>query len=234
MIENLPSHISITFILTAFLTVGFLFYAIRQSVFETIAAKILLFIIPFWLFFSAVLALGGFYTSTNIVPPRVFLFAVFPALFFIILYFIFFRKTFIEKLPLKTLTLLSVVRIPVELVLLWLYQNGQVPEIMTFEGKNFDILSAITAPIVAWVAFRNGKTNNILLIIWNIFALLLLFNIVIIAAFSLPSPIQKFAFDQPNRAVMFFPFVWLPSIVVPIVLFSHLTSLWKLFKNSTD
>jgi hypothetical protein len=92
MIENLPSYISITFILTAFLTVGFLFYAIQQSVFETIASKILLFILPFWFFFSAILAIGGFYTSTNTIPPRVFLFAVFPALFFIILYFIFFSQ----------------------------------------------------------------------------------------------------------------------------------------------
>ena len=47
MIENLPTYISITFILTTFLTVGFLFYAIRQNVFETIPAKLLLFIIPF-------------------------------------------------------------------------------------------------------------------------------------------------------------------------------------------
>ncbi len=234
MIENLPSYISIIFILTTFLTLGFVFYAIRQSVFETIAAKILLFIIPFWLFFSAILALGGFYTATKTFPPRIFLFAVFPALFFIILYFIFFRETFIEKLPLKILTLLSIIRFPVELVLLRLYQNGQVPQSMTFEGSNFDILAGITAPIIAWLAFRHEKTNKHLLIVWNIFALLLLFNIVIIAIFSLPSPIQKFAFDQPNRAVMFFPFVWLPSIVVPIVLFSHLTSLWKLFKNSTD
>jgi hypothetical protein len=78
---------------------------------------------------------------------------------------------------------------------------------MTFKGNNFDILSGITAPIVAWLAFRNGKTNNNLLIVWNIFALLLLFNIVIIAAFSLPSPIQKFGLDQPNRAVMYFPYI---------------------------
>ena len=29
-------------------------------------------------------------------------------------------------------------------------------------------------------------------------------------------------------AVLYFPFIWLPSVVVPIVLFSHLASLWKL------
>lgn len=227
--KSLPIYIPIIFILTTFLTIGFLFYAVRQTVFETIPAKILLFIIPFWLLFVSTLALVGFYTKTDTVPPRLLMFAVFPALFVIIFYFVFFRRNFIEKLPLKTLTALSIIRIPVELVLLWLYQNGQVPEIMTFEGRNFDILSGITAPIVAWLAFRNGKTNRTLLIIWNVFALLLLFNIVIIAVFSLPSPIQQFGFDQPNRAVLYFPYIWLPAVIVPIVLFSHLASLYKLF-----
>ena len=229
MIENLPGYISITFILTTFLAVGFLFYALRQSVFETIPAKILLFIIPFWLFLTATLALGGFYQKTETLPPRIFLFAVFPALLLIILLFIFFRKPFIEKLPLKVLTLLSIVRIPVEIVLLWLFQNNLVPQAMTFEGRNFDILSGITAPIIYWLAFRNGQTNRSLLIIWNFFALILLFNIVITAFLAVPSPIQQIALEQPNRAVMFFPFIWLPALVVPIVFFSHLASLWQLF-----
>ena len=232
MIENLPGYISITFILTTFLTLGFLFYAIRQTVFETLPAKILLFLIPFWLFLTAILALGGFYTKTDSAPPRVFLFAVFPALFVIILYFVFFRKNFIEKLPLKILTLLHIIRIPVEIVLLWLFQNSLIPQIMTFEGRNFDILSGITAPFIFWFAFRNGKYNRGLLLIWNIFALLLLFNIVITAAFSLPSPIQMFAFEQPNRAVMYFPYIWLPAVIVPIVFFSHLASLQQLLKSS--
>lgn len=227
--ESLPSYIPLVFVLTTFLTVGFLFYAIRQSVFETIPAKILLFIIPFWLLFVSTLALVGFYTKTDTVPPRLLTFAVFPALFVIILYFVFFRKNFIEKLPLKTLTLLSIVRIPVEIVLLWLFQNNLVPQAMTFEGRNFDILSGITAPIIYWLVFKNGQTNRSLLIIWNFLALILLFNIVITAFLAIPSPIQQIALEQPNRAVMFFPFIWLPALVVPIVFFSHLASLWQLF-----
>ena len=100
---------------------------------------------------------------------------------------------------------------------------------MTFEGRKFDILAGITAPIIYWVAFRNGQTNRSLLIIWNFLTLILLFNIVITAFLAFPSPIQQIALEQPNRAVMFFPFIWLPALVVPIVLFSHLASLWQLF-----
>jgi len=234
MIEGLPGYISIAFILTTFLTVSFIFYAIRQTASEALPAKFLLFLIPFWLIFQAVLASSGFYLKTDAFPPRIFLFAVLPAILLIISLFIFYSKSVVSTLSLKTLTLLSIIRIPVEIILFWLYENGQIPQVMTFEGRNFDILSGITAPIVAWLAFRNGKTNRILLIIWNIFALFLLFNIVITAFLSVPSPIQQLAFEQPNRAVLYFPFIWLPAVVVPIVLFSHLASLWQIFTNKVE
>jgi hypothetical protein len=229
--ENLPGYVSITFVLTTFLTVGFLFYAIRQTVFKTKTAKILIFLVPVWLIFQAVLALSEFYLPTDSLPPRLFSVAILPALLLFFLLFVFERNVFVSRISLKTLTLLHIVRIPVEIVLLWLYQSGQVPRLMTFEGRNFDVLSGLTAPVVFWLAFSNGKTNRAVLIVWNIFALLLLINIVINAVLSIPSQLQKFAFDQPNIAVLHFPFIWLPAVVVPIVLFSHLASLWQLATN---
>lgn len=231
MIENLPAYVSVTFTLTTFLTVGFLLYAIRQGAFQSLPAKILISLTAFWLLFQAVMAMGGFYTQTGMFPPRIVILGVLPVLLLIIAYFIFFRENFIERLPLKVLTILHVIRIPVEIVLFWLFQNRVVPEVMTFEGRNFDILSGLTAPIVFWLAFRGGKPNRTLLIVWNIAALLLLANIVTIAVRAMPSPMQSLGLDQPNIAVFYFPFNWLPSVVVPIVLFAHLASLWKLFKN---
>lgn len=234
MIENLPGYVSITFILTTFLTVGIFLYAIKRGAFTATATKFLSFLLPFWLIFQATLAVGGFYLNTEVVPPRLMLFALFPALALIIVLFIFARKGFIEQLPLQILTWLHIIRIPVELVLLWLYQNGLVPQLMTFEGRNFDVLSGITAPIIAWLAFRGGKVNRPLLIIWNLLALGLLLNIVINAILSFPFPFQQFAFDQPNRGVLYFPFIWLPSTIVPIVLFCHLASLWQLMRRMRD
>lgn len=234
MIENAPPYISIVFILTTFLTAGFLVYSIRRAKSETVPSRLLFFTLPFWMIFTAVLSLGGFYQSIDSLPPRVFAFGVFPALAFIAIYFVFFRKTFIESLNLKVLTMLHVVRLPVELVLLWLFQAGLVPQLMTFEGRNFDILSGISAPIIYFLAFRAGRTNRTLLIVWNFAALALLFNIVITAALSLPSPIQRFGLEQPNVAVMYFPYIWLPAIVVPIVFFAHLTALWQLLHRRDD
>jgi len=99
-----------------------------------------------------------------------------------------------------------------------------------FRGQEFDILSGLTAPIMAWLAFRGGKTNRPLLIVWHLLAFGLLLNIVINAILSLGTPFQQFAFDQPNRGVLYFPFIWLRAIIVPIVFVSHVVSLWQLLK----
>ena len=233
MLENLPGYVSIVFILTTFLTIGFLLLAVKQTVFDTLPAKILIFLLAFWTIFQAMLGLSGFYQN-NSFPPRLVFFGVLPAILLIFLYFIFFRQNFIEKLPLKVLTILSVIRIPVEFALLWLFQGGLIPQSMTFEGRNFDILSGITSVIVFFLAFRGGKINRPLLIVWNLLALGLLCNIVTIAILAFPSVSPNLPVELQNRGVTFFPYIWLPTIIVPIVFFTHLASLWKLFKNSPN
>jgi hypothetical protein len=102
---------------------------------------------------------------------------------------------------------------------------------MTFEGMNFDILSGLTAPFVYYFGFIKKQLHTKFLIVWNILCLGLLINIVSIAILAAPTPFQKLALDQPNTAVLYFPFIWLPAIIVPLVLLSHLASLRQLLKS---
>lgn len=55
-------------------------------------------------------------------------------------------RALIDSLPIKYLGYLHIVRIPVEIALFWLFLNKGIPELMTFEGQNFDILAGMTAP----------------------------------------------------------------------------------------
>lgn len=231
MIENVPTYVSITFIATTFITAAIFLRGIQRGAAASFAGKFLLFVIPFWMMVQAVLAISGFYLNTSAIPPRIFLFGPLPAIALIVIYFIVARETVVEQLPLKLMTLIHTIRIPVELVLSWLFAAGLVPQIMTFHGTNFDIFSGITAPIVAYFAFKGGKVNTKLLMAWNVVCMLLLFNIVATAVLCVPTPIQKLAFEQPNVAILYFPYIWLPSVVVPIVLFCHLASLWKIFRG---
>ena len=234
MIEGLPAYVTIVFILTTLVTVGFFVYAISRAGLDSLPARVLLLFLAVWLIIQPVLACYGFFQNFDTIPPRTFAFGPMPFFLLTIGYLIFFRKSFLEHLPLQVLTIIHVIRVPIEFVLLWLSHNGQVPIEMTFEGRNFDILSGVTAPLVYGLAFRNGRVNRPLLLIWNLAALVLLANIVTIAVLAFPSPFQMVGLDQPNVGVTFFPFIWLPSVIVPIVFFCHVASIWKLVTGKPE
>ena len=229
--EQVPAFVSVVFMLTTFVAVGIFLYTVRSSGSDTFASRLLLFIVPFWLILQFVIASSGFYKNTASLPPRLFIFGFAPALALIAGLFLFARSSLVATLPLTLLTIIHVIRIPVELTLAWLAEARAVPEIMTFHGTNFDILSGITAPVAFYFAVKRTPSSRPFLIFWNIAALLLVFNIVITAVLCVPSPIQKLAFDQPNIAVLHFPYIWLPTVVVPIVFFSHFASLFQLLKS---
>lgn len=129
---------------------------------------------------------------------------------------------FSSSFKLKQLMYLLAVCIPVELALFWLFTAKYVPEIITFDGRNFDIIAGITAPLIALIAFRKNKTKKKLVWIWHIMSIILLRNIVIHALLSTPTAFQQIAFEQPNVAIYKFPFLLLPAIIVPVVLISNI------------
>jgi hypothetical protein len=103
-----------------------------------------------------------------------------------------------------------------------------VPAIMTFEGRNFDILCGLTAPLIYYFGYIKKTLSKNILIAWNVLCLLLLANVVVIAILSAPFAFQKFGFEQPNIAIFYFPFIWLPGFIVPVALFTHLVALRRL------
>jgi len=201
----------------------------------TLAATILLFyraankskavlaVIFLWMILQGVLVFTGFFTTYSL-PPRMLAMLAPPVLFIIYLLISKRGRAFMDSMNIKMLTLLHVIRIPVEIVLLWLWIDKLVPRIMTFEGRNFDILSGISAPLVYYFA------NKRAMLIWNLICLLLLVNIVTIAILSTPYPFQEFGLDQPNIAIFQLPYNWLASVIVPIVLFAHVASLRQLLR----
>ncbi len=221
MISNLPMYLNIVFILTTLLAVFIFYKSTKQSITTLI-------IILAWLLLQAIVSFTGFYQVTTGFPPRFALLA-FPAVLFIIILFISAKgRVWLDGLDAKTLTILHIVRIPVELTLYWLFLNKAVPQVMTFAGRNYDIIAGITAPLVYYFGFVKNNLNKTALLIWNFACIGLLANIVITAVLSVPTSFQQFGFDQPNTAILYFPFVWLPCCVVPLVLLAHLVSIRKL------
>ncbi len=203
-----------SFFILAIITIGIFYWGTNQN-------KTALTIYSVWLLFTGVLSYNHFFENTESIPPRI-AFAVVPNFFFI--YFLF-KKINIENINISILTALHIVRIPVELTLLQLYFDKKVPLLMTFEGYNFDILSGISALLLL---FFMPKISFSFLKIWNFACIILLFIIVTLAILSAKSPFQVLALEQPNVAILEFPFTFLAAIIVPLVLLSHLLVLKKI------
>ena len=181
-----------------------------------------------WMLLQSIVGFSGFYQNSESVPPG-FALLIAPGILFTLLIFGTKKgRAFTDSLNIKKLTLIHTVRIPVEITLYFVFMAGLIPMLMTFEGNNYDIISGVTAPVVFYIVFIRRKANQTILLLWNIICLGLLINVLTIAILSAETPFQKLAFDQPNIGVTYFPFVWLPSVIVPIILLSHLATIRQL------
>jgi hypothetical protein len=218
--ENLPIWVSWAIALTTFLAAFFLYKATRSRLILGISIILLL--------LQTILGLKGFYQNTSSFPPPLPL-LIGPALIgIIILFSTRSGRKLLDSFDQRWMTWLSIIRIPVEFVLLALFIHKLVPREMTFEGRNFDILSGLSAPFIAYYGYTKRKVSRPVLLLWNFVCLGLLLNVVIHAVLAVPGPLQRIAFDQPNIAVLYFPFVWLPGFIVPAVLFAHLVNIRQL------
>lgn len=223
MFQSYEPDLSLGFLFTVLITLFLFFNSFQETGKRTLL--IVFSALAVWMLLQALIAGTGFYRNFASPFPRMF-WAVTPAILTVV-YFGIIRNN-LQHFHLRKLTLIHLVRIPVELLLLSLYYDKEVPIEMTFEGRNFDIVAGLTAIIVSHCWFYNSKTGLKFLFVWNFVALALLFHIVITAVLSLPTSFQVFGQAQPNLAVTHFPFVWLPAVIVPIVLFAHIISIRKI------
>ena len=221
--ENLPIYIYLVFCFTVVLAVTLFYKATRYS-------SPFLVLVLCWILLQSIVAITGFYKISHTMPPRIAVLLVPPVILIIVLFSTARGRVFIDGLDIKALSIFHIIRIPVEIVLFWLSMHKAIPQLMTFEGRNFDILSGLAAPLVYYLGFVQKKLGRSVLLGWNIICLALLLNIVVNALLSVPTAFQQFAFEQPNIAILYFPFVLLPAVLVPLVLFAHLVSIRQLRK----
>jgi hypothetical protein len=221
---TIPVYISLLFAMITFLCV-YLFYNASGRQIR------ILYVLLGAMAIEAVVGLSGFFTITNTIPPRLFILLIVPLVFVIFLFSTKKGREFIDSFHLPQLTVLHSIRILVELVLFQLFVYKAVPVLMTFEGRNFDMISGLTAPLIYYFVWVKKSWNKTVLLAWNIGCLLILSVTVSVAILSMPTPFQQMGFDQPTVAVFYFPFVWLPGIVVPVVYFSRLVAIRQLWNE---
>jgi hypothetical protein len=130
----------------------------------------------------------------------------------------------LRGVPLWVLVLTQAFRCPLELVMHEAAVEGIMPVQMSYSGRNFDIVSGLTA-LPAALLLATGVGGRQLAIAWNILGSLLLVNIVTIAVLSTPT-FALFGPERLNTWVAYAPFVWLPAVMVTCALIGHLL-IWR-------
>jgi len=124
-------------------------------------------------------------------------------------------------------------RLPLELLMHHAGTVGIMPEQLSYSGYNFDIVTGITA-LLLLVALKLGMpVPRSLLWSWNLWGWLCLVVIAIIAITT--SPVVRAFGDEPqnlNTWVLYFPYVWLPVVLVTAAISGHVIIARKLLAGA--
>lgn len=215
----------ISFITLSFVWLAVLFQVLLRA--HSTGRRIFVGLI-FWCVLIGALSYFGLITNTEEFPPRVGLLLFFNMAVASWLWFSTQVQQWLKSVSLQTLTWLQVFRVGVEFQLMAMSGLYLLPKMMTFEGRNFDILTGLSAPLVAYL-FHKKILSKRALLVWNFTGLALLINVVTHGILTLPS-IQLINTEIPNLALGYFPYVWLPGLFVLSALGLHVLSLSKLLE----
>ena len=125
------------------------------------------------------------------------------------------------ELPLAALVGFQSFRVIVELLMHRAYMEGLMPVQMSYSGRNFDIVTGLTAIPVALIVAR-GRPASRLVLAWNVLGLGLLANILIVALLSAPTPLRVFMNEPANDWISRVPWIWLPTVMVLAAMLGHI------------
>ncbi len=227
--EDIPGYVSATFVAIVIAVLGFIYYAVNAATpgKKNITPSIVITLLLGWLFFVSLQTFNGYFTNLS-GTPRLPMFAGITGIIILLLFVWPRSRVILMNMPITTLHYIHIVRVPIEMVLWWLAVSQAIPLDMTFEGRNLDIISGISAPFAAVFMVGTRSKSRIGAIIWNLIALALLFNIVRMAISYMPYFFTPSGNEVANLGVFYFPYVLLPTFIVPSILFCHLVSIYQL------
>ena len=194
---------------------------------RTLAFDVLGFLLA-WLALTGFLAWKGLLRDFDELPPQI-VFVIAPAIGGLIFLCSSPRmRDFQVAMPAVWLIALQTFRLPLEMVLYQLAEAGVTPRIMTFEGRNFDIVIGASAPLVAGALAGGRLWAKRLATGWNVLGILLVLNVAVTGMLAAPTRFQVFHTEPSNSFVAHFPFVWLVAFLVPLALYLHITALRNL------
>jgi hypothetical protein len=217
----LPSEPSLTLVID-FSMIAFLTVLVVMAGVERVGGRSKTFAgVAFgWMALTGVLAASGVLAHFD--PPRML-----PVLLLTIVGVVVLVRsesgTKLTTLPLALIVGFQGFRILVEFGIHRAAIEGVAPMEMSWSGWNYDVVTGLSAVVLAPFADR---VPRVVLHLWNGMGLALLAVVVGTGLLSMPSPFQQIETDPVNVWITHFPFVWLPTIMVAAALIGH-GVLWR-------
>jgi len=185
-----------------------------------------------WLAYLYLISFNGFVSDRSL-PPR-FPIAVFIPLVVIIIFLLrWLQKEDLHRLIPKSWAIYyQTFRVIMEQVILFTALKEIIPMEATYKGYNFEFYFALSAPFVAYFAFKKKVLPDSFLILWNCLGILFLIIVVTIIASAFFAPDW---WNYENQIVKDdftkLPFILLPAFMVPSAIFMHLFSIIQIVKS---
>jgi hypothetical protein len=193
-------------------------YLPRRMTFAIVTA------LAIWLVYVGLVSSLGYMRDPSLRPPGI-VWVVGPVLVFV---FVLISSNIAGRvaaaIPLQLILGLQSFRIGVELLIHRLWEDGLVPQLLTYEGGNVDMFVGLSAPIIAWIA-TTGRFGLRLAMAWNVLGLLALANAATRSVLSAPGPMKLISTEVPNVAMGIFPYTFIPALLAPLAITLHVLAI---------
>src|SRR5881397_2473947 len=132
-----------------------------------------------WLGVLAVLAGQGYFLNFESMPPRLALAGLLPLTVGLLMLATHGTRYFLAVTPPERLIYLQSFCILMEIILWALSVQRRAPQLITFEGRNIDILIGLTAIPVGWMVVERRAWPTWVGSAWNVAGILILANVVV-------------------------------------------------------
>ena len=185
--------------------------------------------IVLWLVAMAAAALSGLLGRFDLRPPPMVIWFASMVVMTLGLAWSPFGRRFADKLPFVALIGFQAFRLPLELIMHRAAVAGIMPNVMSYTGYNFDIVTGATAVPLAIYVWRR-PVPRWLIRVWNVTGQILLL-VVAGVAFAASPVFRAFGDDQLNVWVTQFPYAWI-AVMVAAALFGHAVTFRKLMTET--
>lgn len=160
-------------------------------------------------------------------PPRFALAFIVPSFIFTGIFLYLNRnKKWIRTIPEPWIIYFQSFRILVEILFVFAVAQGIFNAQVTIEGYNFDMIFALTAPVLAYLVYSIKLFSRKVVIFWNYIGLGVLASVIVLFMISIYKP-QIFGSDVPLMPFEAFtyPYVLIAGFLMPTAVFLHILSI---------